>query len=376
MIDLYLLDPSITFLNHGSFGACPKPVFETYQNWQLELERQPVEFMAIKVYDHLEHARHELGSFVGCNKDDLYFVTNPTTAVNTVIQSLDLGPDDEVLMTDMEYGSLVRTWEHYSTEKGFSVNQCPTLFPLKTHDEYVDHFWNHVTDKTKIIYLSQITSSTGMIMPAEDICRKAKDLGIMTIIDGAHVPAHISLNISEMDPDVYVGACHKWLSAPKGSSFLYVKRSHQDKIKPLIISWGAEADPSPSQFIYENQYQGTWDPSAFLTVPDAIQFQKDHDWDSVRSICRQLNRATRDTIYEIIDTEPLCPNSEEWLGQMSSVFIEVQDPFAFKVILLDHYKIEIPVFEWNGRTILRFSFNAYNDEQDADTLINAIKEIL
>ena len=113
-----------------------------------------------------------------------------------------------------------------------------------------------------------------------------------------------------------------------------------------------------------------------MTVPDAIQFQKDHDWDSVRSICRQLNRATRDTIYEIIDTEPLCPNSEEWLGQMSSVFIEVQDPIAFKEILLDHYKIEIPVFEWNGRAILRFSFNAYNDEQDADTLINAIKEIL
>ncbi|MDP6230217.1 MAG: aminotransferase class V-fold PLP-dependent enzyme [Candidatus Marinimicrobia bacterium] len=375
MKELYHLDPSITFLNHGSFGACPKPVFEVYQNWQRKLEQQPVEFMAIKVYDFLEEARHALGDYVGCHGDDLIFVTNPTTAVNTVIRSLDLGLDDEVLMTDMEYGSLVRTWEHYAQDKGFSIVQQFTPVPLTTHEDYIEHFWKAVTERTKIIYLSEITSSTGLILPVDAICKKAKEAGIMTIVDGAHVPAHIPLNIAEMDPDVYVGACHKWLSAPKGSSFLYVKKSLQETIEPLIISWGSEVDPSPSPFIYESQYQGTWDPSAFLTVPAAIQFQQEHDWNSVRKRSRALNRETRGRIYEIIDSEPICPNTEEWLGQMASIITNIENRLDFKWCLMDKYKIEIPVFPWGDKILFRTSFNAYNDENDADRLIEVLGKL-
>ncbi len=375
MKELYHLDPSITFLNHGSFGACPKPVFEVYQNWQRKLEQQPVEFMAIKVYDFLEEARHALGDYVGCHGDDLIFVTNPTTAVNTVIRSLDLGLDDEVLMTDMEYGSLVRTWEHYAQDKGFSIVQQFTPVPLTTHEDYIEHFWEAVTERTKIIYLSEITSSTGLILPVDAICKKAKEAGIMTIVDGAHVPAHIPLNIAEMDPDVYVGACHKWLSAPKGSSFLYVKKSLQETIEPLIISWGSEVDPSPSPFIYESQYQGTWDPSAFLTVPAAIQFQQEHDWNSVRKRSRALNRETRGRIYEIIDSEPICPNTEEWLGQMASIITNIENGLDFKRRLMDEYKIEIPVFPWGDKILFRTSFNAYNDENDADRLIEVLGKL-
>ena len=375
MKELYHLDPSITFLNHGSFGACPKPVFEVYQNWQRKLEQQPVEFMAIKVYDFLEEARHALGDYVGCHGDDLIFVTNPTTAVNTVIRSLDLGLDDEVLMTDMEYGSLVRTWEHYAQDKGFSIVQQFTPVPLTTHEDYIEHFWKAVTERTKIIYLSEITSSTGLILPVVAICKKAKEAGIMTIVDGAHVPAHIPLNIAEMDPDVYVGACHKWLSAPKGSSFLYVKKSLQETIEPLIISWGSEVDRSPSPFIYESQYQGTWDPSAFLTVPAAIQFQQEHDWNSVRKRSRALNRETRGRIYEIIDSEPICPNTEEWLGQMASIITNIENGLDFKRRLMDEYKIEIPVFPWGDKILFRTSFNAYNDENDADRLIEVLGKL-
>ena len=375
MKELYHLDPSIIFLNHGSFGACPKPVFEVYQNWQRKLEQQPVEFMAIKVYDFLEEARHALGDYVGCHGDDLIFVTNPTTAVNTVIRSLDLGLDDEVLMTDMEYGSLVRTWEHYAQDKGFSIVQQPTPVPLTTHEDYIEHFWEAVTERTKIIYLSEITSSTGLILPVAAICKKAKEAGIMTIVDGAHVPAHIPLNIAEMDPDVYVGACHKWLSAPKGSSFLYVKKSLQETIEPLIISWGSEVDPSPSPFIYESQYQGTWDPSAFLTVPAAIQFQQEHDWNSVSKRSRALNRETRGRIYEIIDSEPICPNTEEWLGQMASIITNIENGLDFKRRLMDEYKIEIPVFPWGDKILFRTSFNAYNDENDADRLIEVLGKL-
>jgi len=321
MKDLYLLNPEITFLNHGSFGACPKPVFEEYQRWQHKLEQQPVEFMARDIYDYLKEARDSLGKFVGCSGDDLVYVTNPTTAVNTIIRSLDFGPGDEILTTDQEYGALIRTWNQYADKRGFKLVEHVTQFPMTTHEDFVNKFWSDVNEKTKVIFISQITSATGVILPAEEICRRAKAEGIMTIIDGAHVPAHIPLNISEMDPDVYVGACHKWLSAPKGSSFMYVKNSLQENVNPLIISWGSEVDPSPSPFIYENQYQGTWDPSAFLTVPSAIQFQIDNDWESVKKRCRNLTQETRDRVYDIIKTEPICPNNDEWLGQMSSIII-------------------------------------------------------
>jgi len=376
MKDLYLLDPDITFLNHGSFGACPKPVFDAYQNWQRKLENQPVQFMVIDVYEHLALARNKLGAFIGCDGDDLFFIPNATTAVNTIIRSLDLGPGDEVLSTNHEYGSLIRAWEWVAKEKGFHFIQHEFPLPLKTHEDFIEDFWESVTANTRIIFLSHITSSTGLIFPAEEICSRARKDGILTIIDGAHVPGQLALDITAMDPDVYTGACHKWLSAPKGSTFLYVKNDLQSLIKPLIISWGeAGDDPGPSQFLKDNQYQGTRDPSAFLAVPAAIDFQKEHNWNTIKKSCRELNRRTRDRAYKIIHTDPICPNTEEWLVQMASVEVDVNNEQALKDTLLETYKIEIPLFTWQEKTLLRFSFNAYNDEHDADVLIGALKEI-
>ena len=376
MKDLYLLDPDITFLNHGSFGACPKPVFDAYQNWQRKLENQPVQFMANDVYEHLALARNKLGAFIGCGGDDLFFIPNATTAVNTIIRSLDLGPGDEVLSTNHEYGSLIRTWEWVAKEKGFHFIQHKFPLPLKTHEDFIENFWESVTANTRFIFVSHITSSTGLIFPAEKICSRARKDGILTIIDGAHVPGQLALDITAMDPDVYTGACHKWLSAPKGSAFLYVKNDLQSLIKPLIISWGeAGDDPGPSQFLKDNQYQGTRDSSAFLAVPTAIDFQKEHNWDTVKKSCRELNRRTRNRAYEIIHTDPICPNTEEWLGQMASVEVDVNNEQTLKDTLLETYKIEVPVFTWQKKRLLRFSFNAYNDEYDADVLIGALQEI-
>ena len=315
MKDLYLLDPDITFLNHGSFGACPKPVFDAYQNWQRKLENQPVQFMANDVYEHLALARNKLGAFIGCGGDDLFFIPNATTAVNTIIRSLDLGPGDEVLSTNHEYGSLIRAWEWVAKEKGFHFIQHEFPLPLKTHEDFIEDFWESVTANTRIIFVSHITSSTGLIFPAEEICSRARKDGILTIIDGAHVPGQLALDITAMDPDVYTGACHKWLSAPKGSTFLYVKKDLQSLIKPLIISWGeAGDDPGPSQFLKDNQYQGTRDPSAFLAVPAAIDFQKEHNWNTVKKSCRELNRRTRDRAYKIIHTDPICPQYRRMAG--------------------------------------------------------------
>ena len=373
----FLLSQDVTFLNHGSFGACPKPVFEKYQYWQRELERQPVQFMAEAIYKHLKSARDSLGNFIGCNGDDLFFVPNPTTGVNTIINNLDLSPGEEILSTDHEYGALIRGWDSISkkTSARFIKREIP--LPCTTHDDFIEYFWEGITEKTKVIFISHITSSTAMIFPIHEICRRAREQEILTIIDGAHVPGHIPLDISEIDPDVYVGACHKWLCAPKGSSFLYVRKSFQDKIRPLIVSWGKEGtDPSDSSFLLENQWQGTRDMSAFLSVPDAIEFQQKNNWIDLIKKCKWLVRETRSRLDEYFELTHLCPNNNEWLGQMASIEIKTSDPIKIKNTLLEEFSIEVPIFEWKEKNILRYSVQVYNDQQDVDLLIYALRDLL
>ena len=373
----FLLSQDVTFLNHGSFGACPKPVFEKYQYWQRELERQPVQFMAEAIYKHLKSARDSLGNFIGCNGDDLFFVPNPTTGVNTIINNLDLSPGEEILSTDHEYGALIRGWDSISkkTSARFIKREIP--LPCTTHEDFIEYFLEGITEKTKVIFISHITSSTAMVFPIHEICRRAREREILTIIDGAHVPGHIPLDISEIDPDVYVGACHKWLCAPKGSSFLYVRKSFQDKIRPLITSWGKEgADPSDSSFLLENQWQGTRDMSAFLSVPYAIEFQQKNNWIDLIKKCKWLVRETRSRLDEYFELTHLCPNNNEWLGQMASIEIKTNDPIKLKNTLLEEFSIEVPIFEWKEKNILRYSVQVYNDQQDVDLLIYALRDLL
>ena len=376
MKDTFLLSPDVTFLNHGSFGACPKPVFEKYQFWQKELERQPVQFMVEEVYKHLETARKRLGEFVGCNSDDLIFIPNPTTGFTTVKNCLSFKPGDEILSTDHEYGALIRGWNSISRKTGARFIQREIPLPCTTHGDFTEYFCEGITEKTKVIFISHITSFTAMIFPIHEICRRARERGIFTIIDGAHVPGHIPINILDIDPDVYIGACHKWLCAPKGSSFLYVRKTFQDKMAPLITSWGDEGcDPSDSSFLLENQWQGTRDMSAFLSVTEAIEFQQKNNWSDLTKKCRWLVRETRSRLDEYFDLMHICPNTEEWIGQMASVEINVDDPIKIKNDLLKNYSIEVPIFEWKGKTLLRYSINVYNDQQDIDLLIYALKDI-
>jgi len=375
MKDLYLLKKNIIFLNHGSFGACPKSVFNNYQHWQRLIESQPVQYFSHDIYNYLKNSREDLSTFISCDSDDLIFVPNPTTAINSIIRSLKIDKNYEVLTSNHEYGAMIRAWDWFSKDKGYSLIQNNLKLPFTTKNNFVDDFWQLVTNKTKIIFLSHITSPTAIIFPIEEICQRAKNEGIMTIIDGAHAPGHIDLHISDLDPDIYIGACHKWLSAPKGSSFMYVKKEIQNSIDPLIVSWGKDVDPSPSSFINENQYQGTRDFSSFLSVSTAINFQKNNNWDIVQAKCKDLTKQTLISLQEILKTDLLCPVNDNWLAQMASIHIPVNDSSKIKNTLLINHKIEIPIFQWDNKNMLRFSFNAYNDESDSNALIDAIKEI-
>ena len=238
----FMLDPDIIHLNHGSYGSTPKPIFDSLIKWQKKLEFNPTKHLGFDIYNLLEESRKTLSDYVHCNKDDIAFFPNPSTALNTVIKSLDLKPGDEILTSNHEYGALDKTWNYISKKTGIKYIQTPIPLPLISKKDFINRFLKNITTKTKIIFLSHITSSTGLIFPADEICKIAKEKNIISIIDGAHVPGHINLNINDLDPDVYTGACHKWMCSPKGTAFLYVKKELQNIIDPLVISWGYESD--------------------------------------------------------------------------------------------------------------------------------------
>lgn len=377
MKDQFLLRDDITFLNFGSFGACPKPVFETYQSFQFELENEPVEFIVEKAPQYLKSSRQALGTYLNCHEDDLVCVTNPSYGVNIIAKSLDLKPNDEVLTTDLEYGACDRTWKYYCEKSGAKYIQLKTRFPIESKEEFVENFLKGITPKTKLIFLSHITSSTALRLPVEEICAAAREKGIMTFIDGAHGPAQVEVNLGKMNPDIYVGACHKWMMAPKGSSFLYVKRDLQNDFDPLVISWGYESEtPSHSRFIDYHEMQGTRDLSAFCAIPATIEFMQKNNWETVSAGCRKMVQKNAWVLSEILKTRALAKVNDDFTGQMFSCEIQTANPKQLHDLLFEKYKIQIPVMQWGGKNFIRYSINAFNSQADLDKLFAALKENL
>jgi len=377
--DLFLLDPSIHFLNHGSFGACPKPVFEEYQCWQRELERQPVEFLGRRFDNLMQNAREELAAFLNVNPEHVVFVTNATWGVNVIARSIDLEPGDEVLTTDHEYGACTMTWEYLLGKIGARLVRCEIPIPVTSQEEIVERFWSAVTPRTKVVYLSHITSATALIFPVKEICRRAREEGILSVVDGAHAPGQIPLDLQDIGADVYTGNLHKWLCAPKGAGFLYVRPEEQDWVESLVISWGwgREGTLAESTFVQRNEWQGTRDIAAFLSVPAAIRFQREHGWDEVRARCHELAREARLRIAALTGLPPISPDSPEWFSQMVSCPVPATDVQTLKDRLYDEFRVEVPVSRWKDRaTLVRASFQAYNDARDLDALLDGLAAIL
>lgn len=373
----FLLDPEITFLNHGSFGACPKPIFENYQYWQLELEKEPVQFIQKNSAQYLKTSKDALANYIGCSSDDFFYTTNPTVAVNTVLRSLNLEEGDEVLTTNHEYGAMDRTWSYFSKKKGIKYIRQYISLPILSKEQILNEFWSGYTSKTKIIFISHISSVTALVFPVKEICEKARELGLITIIDGAHVPGQLDLNIQQLNPDFYTGALHKWMLAPKGVSFLYVKKTFQNSIDPLVVSWGYESEsPSDSQFLDYHQHQGTRDISAFLTIPKAIEFLRVNNWEERAASCRKLIRDNYNKFCELLNSKPICPVTSEFLVQMCSIPIRTTKPLELKETLFHKYKIEIPVMKLEDKFFLRIAINGYNSQQDLEILQEALEDII
>ena len=382
----FLLDPDVTFLNHGSFGACPRVVFDRYQAWQVQLERQPVAFLdpARGLSDWMRDARSAMAGELGVDRDSIVGLTNATEALNIVAQSLPLAVGDEILTTDHEYAALDKTWTYVARRTGACIVPVTIPLPLTDAAPFTDALMAAITPRTRVIFLSHITSATALRFPIEAIVAHARKAGITTVIDGAHTPGHIPLDLTALDADYYAGNCHKWLMAPKGSAFLYVRPDLQAGINPLVIShgWTEDAGLPGAKGVFGNtpfvdglEMQGTRDPSAWLTVPDAIAFRAQHSWDAVARRCRDLTQKTAARVAALTNLPPLS-NAEFCAPQMVSMPVPRCDPMALKLALLNDHGIEIPCFDWQDHTIVRLSVQGYNTEQQLDLLVRALGTIL
>jgi isopenicillin-N epimerase len=373
----FLLNPKIHFLNHGSFGATPKPVFRDYQRWQSELERQPVEFLGRRATTLMADARVALGKYLGTHADSLVYTQNVTIALNIVARSLELGPDDEVLTSDHEYGALDRTWRFLSKERGFKYIRQKISLQLSTTQQFADDLWQGVTSRTRVIFLSHITSPTAILFPVAEVIRRARAQNILTIIDGAHAPGQIHLDLDLLGADFYGGNLHKWLCAPKGAGFLYARPEVQHLLKPLVVSWGYESEtPSGSALVDYNEWMGTRDLAAFLSVPAAIEFQEKHDWDRVRAGCHGLARETLSQIETLTGNPSYYPDDSWYVQMFAAPLPDSINISWFKTRLYDKYRIEAPVHEWNEKKLIRISIQGYNTTEDIKALINALKRLL
>ncbi|GAB1420247.1 aminotransferase class V-fold PLP-dependent enzyme [Anaerolineales bacterium] len=367
----FMLRNDITFLNHGSFGASPKYVFDTYQLWQRELEAQPVAFMQRTHDALLEQIRDTVGKYIHANMEDLILVPNATIGINMVAQGLHFDVNDEILMSNQEYGAMEIMWQRICEKTGAKVIQADIPLNTPSPEEWVQLFWQSVSPQTKVIFLSHISSPTALILPVEGICKKAREAGILCIIDGAHVPGHLTLDIEKIGADAYIGNFHKWLCAPKGSAFVYVHPDMQDLIHPLIYSWG---DVEGASFNKRYQWIGTRDFSAILSVPAAIQYQNENDWASVFKLCHDMASEMNERICDMTGLAPLM-HDDSWYGQMVSIPLPDCDAVAVQTQLIDQYHIEVPLITWNNQQLMRVSFQAYNHFSDLEQLSSAISEI-
>jgi isopenicillin-N epimerase len=375
----FLLDPTVAFLNHGSFGATPKPVFEAYQNWQLRLERQPVLFLGRELDGLLRESRIVLGQYLHADADDLVYIPNATHGVNIIARSLQLQPGDEILTTDHEYGACDYTWDFICAKRAAEYVHQSIPVPVCSEEDILQQFWAGVTQRTRAIYLSHITSPTALRLPVEKICQRARAAGILTIIDAAHSPGQIPFDLQALGADIVFGNCHKWMMGVKGAAFLYVRRQLQPLIEPLVVSWGFNPAPETttgSRFIDLLQWTGTKDPTAALAVPAAIQFMQEHDWEAVREQCHQLLHQAIERICHLTGLTPIYPLDSDFYGQMGVAPLLASDLAILKRRLYDEFRIEVPMVQWQDRHFIRISIQGYNSQEDVDALLQALQRLL
>lgn len=375
---LFQLEPDVTFLNHGSYGATPIPVFEAYLRWQRRMERQPVRFFRDELSAHLMRARQVLAASLNAPASDVVFVPNATFGVNLAARSLRLGAGDEVLSTDHEYGACDNAWNSLAAERGYAHVKATLPLPLGPEDDVVERIWRRVTPRTRVLFMSHISSATAQTLPVAALCARAREAGIITIVDGAHGPGQVPLDLPAIGADIYTGNCHKWLLSPKGAAFLYATPAAQAWLEPLIIGWRRVGRPSlGSAFQDDNEMLGTDDYSAYLSVPDAIAFQREHAWPLVARACHERLVRVLPRIEEVTGAPSMYLREGPGFRQMAVVALPGRwEAASLQQTLLREHRIEVPVTAYRDQQFLRVSVQAYNDDDDMDRMVEVIGELM
>ena len=383
---LWLLDPEILFLNHGSFGACPRRVLEFQSEWRARLERHPVQFLVRELEPALDAARAALARFTGANAEDLVFVPNATSGVNAVLRSLKFRPGDELLITDQGYNACNNAAHFVAQRSGARVAVARLPFPFSGADELIAPVLAAVTPRTKLALLDHVTSPTGVVLPIARLVEELNQRGVDALVDGAHAPGMAPLNLNRLGAAFYTGNCHKWLCAPKGAAFLHVRRDQQKFVRPLTISHGANsARQDRSRFHVEFDWPGTWDPTAALSVPEAIRFVgslRPGGWPEIMARNRALALTARKILAEALSATEPCP--EEFIGSLAAVPLSDAPPDALPRLpfnesplqdaLRERHKIEVPVIAWPAppKRWVRVSAQLYNSLPQYETLAKAL----
>lgn len=396
--ELWSLQPGVTYLNHGSFGPSPKTVVAARNDWMQRLESEPMDFFVRQLEGHLDAARQRLGEFVGTSGDNLVFVDNATFGMNIVARNFPLESGDEVLANDHEYGAVLRIWRHACQCRNAQLVVQRLPQQLASADEVVETLFAGVTPRTKLVVVSHVTSPTAVVLPLQKICRRAKELGLPVCVDGPHAPAAIPVEIDRLGCDFYMASCHKWMCGPFGSGFLYVHPRRQRSLEPSVISWGRSLSGRPAAWQDEFVWSGTRDYSAFLAVPAAIEFLEQGAWrenagtadsrdangiNRFREWSHHLARYAREQIVGLTGLEPIIPDSTEWYGSMIALPLPetVEEPreghmHPLQTRLWEKHRIEVPIINWRGRRWIRVSCHLYNDQNDIDRLVAALRNEL
>jgi isopenicillin-N epimerase len=384
----WTLDPQVEFLNHGSFGACPTPVLDLQQELRARMERQPVLFLSRQLEPLLDEARSTLARFVGADADDLAFVPNATTGVNTVVRSLRLERGDEVLTTDHAYNAC-RNALRVLEPAGVRVVTAAVPWPGVTPAQVVDAVLAAVTPRTRLALIDHVTSPTGLVFPVEGLVRRLAERGVDTLVDGAHAPGMLPLDVRKIGAAYYTGNCHKWLCTPKGSGFLHVRRDRQEGMLPLAVSHGfnsTRTDRSRFRLLFD--WGGTDDPTPYLCIPEAIRFLGSvlpGGWPALMQRNRDLALAGRALLCDALGVPEPAP--AEMIATLAAVPLpdnegappppgSMNDPL--QAIVYERYRIEVPIFVYprHPRRLVRIAAQLYNSRAQIELLARALKDVL